>query len=63
MVTEAGGIVIDRNGGEMNIMKPDVIVASTMSLALEIKQIINNVEAELETLGKLPMQLKMSMNK
>ena len=58
ILIEAGGSVIDKNGGEINIMKPDIIAASTLSLALEVKSILDEVDAKLKAEGKSPEQLK-----
>lgn len=58
IVTEAGGCVIDRHGGEINIMKPDVIAASSVTLAMEIKAILDEIDVNLEAEGKAPEQLR-----
>lgn len=58
IVQEAGGIVIDVKGGKFNIMKPDVIVAASQSLADELKEIIDEIDCRLKTEGNTPEQLK-----
>jgi len=57
IIREAGGVVIDKSGGEYNIMKPNIIAAGTMKMALEIKELIDEIDAKLESEGKLPRQL------
>lgn len=58
ILIEAGGTVIDKDGGEINIMKPDIIAASTLSLALEVKSILDEVDSKLKAEGKSPEQLR-----
>lgn len=45
---EAGGIVMDKNGGPINIMKPDVITAGTQKLANTIQALILDIDKKLE---------------
>ncbi|KAL7015725.1 hypothetical protein ACKWTF_016630 [Chironomus riparius] len=65
IVQEAGGIVIDTNGGDCNIMKPNIIAAGTMKIAMEIKNVFDEIDERLEIEGKLPRQLmdKSKINK
>lgn len=60
---EAGGVIIDKSGGPYNIMKPDIIAASNLKLATEVKEIIANVEQQLEIEGNLPSQLAKKQTK
>ncbi|XP_070507882.1 inositol monophosphatase 1-like [Chironomus tepperi] len=57
IIHEAGGVVIDINGGEYNIMKPNIIAAGTLKIALEIKEIFDEIDERLEAEGKHPRQL------
>lgn len=60
IVQEAGGVVINKDGGKYNIMKPDIIAAGNITLALRMKEIIEKVDADLEAKGMLPHQLKLN---
>lgn len=51
MVQEAGGIVIDKNGGPINIMKPDIIAAGTLKIAQELLEMISQIDQRLEAEG------------
>lgn len=62
IVQEAGGVVIDISGGKYNIMKPNVIVAGTMKIANEIREIVSEVDRKLEAEGKTPQQLMSQKN-
>lgn len=57
IIQEAGGVVINSKGGKYDIMKPNVIVAGTLKIANEIKEIIGEIDRRLEAEGKLPEQL------
>lgn len=57
IIQEAGGTVIDSKGGKYNIMKPNVIVAGTLKIANELKEIVGEIDERLESEGKLPEQL------
>lgn len=57
IIQEAGGVVIDVSGGKYNIMKPNVIVAGTMKIANDIREIISQIDIQLEAEGKTPKQL------
>nr|XP_050857104.1 uncharacterized protein LOC127066894 [Vespula vulgaris] len=50
IVTEAGGTLIDSKGGPYNLMKPNIIVASTAQLACEVTKLI--VDTDLKTQRK-----------
>ncbi|KAG5669002.1 hypothetical protein PVAND_016905 [Polypedilum vanderplanki] len=63
IIKEAGGVVIDKNGGEINLMKPDIIAAGTMKMAMEIKELLDEIDQKLEKEGKLPRQLFEKRNK
>lgn len=43
IVLEAGGTVMDVNGGPIDLMKPDVIVTGTKELALIVQTIIKDI--------------------
>lgn len=47
LVKEAGGIVIDKSGGEFDIMRPDVIAAGTKELGEVILVIIKEIDEDL----------------
>ncbi|KAL2715355.1 inositol monophosphatase 3-like isoform X1 [Vespula squamosa] len=50
IVAEAGGTLIDSKGGPFNLMKPNLIVASTTQLAHEVTKLI--VDTDLKTQRK-----------
>ncbi|CRL07997.1 CLUMA_CG020951, isoform A [Clunio marinus] len=54
IVQEAGGVVIDINGGNFNVMKPNIIAAGTQEVADDIKEILNSLDASLKLQGKYP---------
>lgn len=51
LIQESGGIVIDKRGGPMNIMKPDIIAAGTTELCQQILEIITEVDRRLVLSG------------
>lgn len=57
IVREAGGVVIGKNGSEYDIMKPEIIAAGTMELAMEIKGYLDEIDGKLEAEGRAPWQL------
>jgi myo-inositol-1(or 4)-monophosphatase len=57
IVQEAGGVILNKDGGEYNIMRPDIIAAGNLTLANKVKEIIQKVDEELEQKGMLPHQL------
>lgn len=57
IVQEAGGVVIDISGGIYNIMKPNVVVAGTTKIANSIREIVSQVDRQLEAEGQMPKQL------
>lgn len=61
ILQEAGGVVIDVNGGKFNIMKPNVIAAASQKLANELKDIISEIDARLMAEGNTPEQLKLKV--
>ncbi|XP_034171122.1 inositol monophosphatase 1-like isoform X1 [Osmia lignaria lignaria] len=46
IIREAGGVVIDTNGGEFNIMSPKVIAAGNSKLANELVKLIKNADSK-----------------
>jgi myo-inositol-1(or 4)-monophosphatase len=63
IVQEAGGIVIDVNGGKYNIMKPNIVAAGNQKLADEIREIVVEIDRKLEKEGNSPAQLMLKMKK
>lgn len=47
IVMEAGGTIIDKHGGPIDIMKPDVIVTGTKELALIVQLLIKEIDDKL----------------
>lgn len=43
LIREAGGVVINTNGGSYDILKPNVITAGTVTLSQAILKIIQDV--------------------
>ncbi|KZC04626.1 PREDICTED: inositol monophosphatase 1-like [Dufourea novaeangliae] len=50
IIREAGGVVIDTNGGEFNVMSPKVVAAGNHKLAIELVKLIK--KADFTTLQK-----------
>lgn len=46
LIREAGGVVMNINGGEYDILKPDVIAAGSEKLAQRVLEIVRKVEAD-----------------
>ncbi|XP_055623060.1 inositol monophosphatase 1-like [Toxorhynchites rutilus septentrionalis] len=46
LIQEAGGVVININGGEYDILKPDVIAAGSEKLAQRVLEVVRKVEAD-----------------
>lgn len=44
IVMEAGGTVIDKHGGPIDLMKPDVIVTGTKELAIIVQSLIKEID-------------------
>ncbi|XP_053683447.1 uncharacterized protein LOC128733704 [Sabethes cyaneus] len=49
IVREAGGVVTHINGGEYDILKPDIIAASSEQLAQQIQSIVNKVKENVKS--------------
>lgn len=45
ILTEAGGFITHTSGADFNIMKPDLICASTKELLNEVKKLIEEADA------------------
>lgn len=45
ILTEAGGVITHTSGSPFNIMKPDLICASTQELLQEVKHLIEEADA------------------
>ncbi|KAG5666886.1 hypothetical protein PVAND_014893 [Polypedilum vanderplanki] len=55
IILEAGGVVIDiKTGEDYKIMQPNIIAASNMKIALELKKALDGIDAKLEEEGKTP---------
>lgn len=52
IVQEAGGIVINTNGGAFDVMKPNVITAGTQELADTLLKIAREVDVVVENIEK-----------
>lgn len=63
IIQEAGGVVMDVSGGKYNIMKPNVIVAGTAKIANDIKDIVSQIDIQLDAEGKTPKQLLSKMRR
>lgn len=46
LIKEAGGVVININGGQYDILKPDIIAASSEKLAQRLLEIVRQVEED-----------------
>lgn len=44
VIREAGGVVIDTNGGEFNVSSPKVVAAGNQKLAVELVKLIKNAD-------------------
>jgi myo-inositol-1(or 4)-monophosphatase len=51
IVVEAGGVVIDVKGGVYKIMQPNVIAASSMEIAMGVKDLLDGVGRRMEDEG------------
>ncbi|XP_053670669.1 inositol monophosphatase 2-like [Anopheles nili] len=53
LIQEAGGTVTNITGGKYDIMKPDIVAASSKSLAMQILQIVREVDNDLKQLEQM----------